>query len=79
MQLLWQQETATASDIVQWVTAKKAVSMRTVKTLLRRLVAKKAVGVHDWRDKSPHLSLSRFGHQRKLHRRKGRCIHENGG
>ncbi len=44
MEKLWQTPTATAAEIVEEVTQSRPVAMRTVKTLLRRLVAKDAVG-----------------------------------
>lgn len=44
MLALWARETATAAEIVDAVTAGRDISMRTVKTLLRRLVAKAFVG-----------------------------------
>lgn len=43
MQVLWESETATAAEIVNIVSSKSQTSMRTVKTLIRRLVAKGAV------------------------------------
>lgn len=43
MRVLWERGSATAAEIVDAVTRERDVSMRTVKTLLRRLVAKKAV------------------------------------
>lgn len=43
MQFLWKKETATAAEIVKEVTSKQDRSMRTIKTLLRRLVQKQAV------------------------------------
>jgi BlaI family penicillinase repressor len=43
MRVLWEHESATAAEIVGAVTGERDVAMRTVKTLLRRLVAKKAV------------------------------------
>lgn len=44
MEALWNGGTQTAAEIVAAVTARTGTSMRTVKTLLRRLVAKGAVG-----------------------------------
>lgn len=44
MEVLWRQGSATASEIVDEVTARREVAMRTVKTLIRRLIAKKLVG-----------------------------------
>jgi BlaI family penicillinase repressor len=44
MEKLWSVPTATAAEIVDAVTQLRQVSMRTVKTLLRRLIAKGAVG-----------------------------------
>ncbi len=44
MEKLWKNATATAAEIVEEVTRNRPVAMRTVKTLLRRLVAKDAVG-----------------------------------
>lgn len=44
MQVLWARQTATAAEIVDAVTRERDTSMRTVKTLLRRLVAKQFVG-----------------------------------
>lgn len=43
MEALWSRPTATAAEIVDAVTNVRNVAMRTVKTLLRRLVAKGAV------------------------------------
>lgn len=43
MEALWNSGTLTAAEIVASVTARTGTSMRTVKTLLRRLVAKGAV------------------------------------
>lgn len=43
MKYLWERETATAGEIVNAVKKERKVSMRTVKTLIRRLVAKEAV------------------------------------
>lgn len=43
MRVLWTNGSATAAEIVDAVTGERDVAMRTVKTLLRRLVAKKAV------------------------------------
>jgi predicted transcriptional regulator len=43
MRVLWTNGSATAAEIVDVVTGERDVAMRTVKTLLRRLVAKKAV------------------------------------
>ena len=43
MQVLWAQPTATAAEIVDAVTASRGIAMRTVKSLLRRLVAKGVV------------------------------------
>jgi len=43
MEALWNGGTLTAAEIVHAVTARTGSSMRTVKTLLRRLVAKGAV------------------------------------
>ena len=43
MRMLWDADSATAAEIVDAVTSERDVSMRTVKTLLRRLIAKKAV------------------------------------
>ncbi len=44
MKVLWLRPTATAAEIVAEVTGERAVAMRTIKTLIRRLVAKNAVG-----------------------------------
>lgn len=44
MEKLWSVPTATAAQIVDAVTRVRQISMRTVKTLLRRLIAKGAVG-----------------------------------
>ncbi len=44
MEKLWQSPTATAAEIVEEVTGGRRISMRTVKTLLRRLIAKGAAG-----------------------------------
>ena len=44
MESLWEKGTATASELVEAVTAGKDISMRTVKTHIRRLVDKGAVG-----------------------------------
>ncbi len=63
MEKLWQGPTATAAAIVKEVTGGRQISMRTVKTLLRRLVAKGAVGYEvDPRD-------SRVYHYKALLRR----------
>lgn len=43
MRVLWASGSATAAEIVGIVTDERDVAMRTVKTLLRRLIAKKAV------------------------------------
>ncbi|UQZ89996.1 CopY/TcrY family copper transport repressor [Deltaproteobacteria bacterium Smac51] len=43
MEVLWLRPTATAAEIVEQVTSSRQVSMRTVKTLIRRLIAKDAV------------------------------------
>jgi BlaI family penicillinase repressor len=43
MRVLWTNGSATAAEIVDAVTGERDVAMRTVKTLLRRLIAKKAV------------------------------------
>jgi predicted transcriptional regulator len=43
MRVLWDKGTATASEIVETVMGERDVSMRTIKTLLRRLIAKRAV------------------------------------
>ena len=43
MRVLWERGSATAAEIVTVVTGERDVAMRTVKTLLRRLVAKEAV------------------------------------
>lgn len=43
MRVLWKNGSATAAEIVDVVTGERDISMRTVKTLLRRLIAKKAV------------------------------------
>lgn len=43
MQVLWETDTATAAEIVNIVSSKSEISMRTVKTLIRRLVAKESV------------------------------------
>lgn len=43
MEVLWKQETATAAEIVIEVTRRRSVAMRTVKTLIRRLIAKDMV------------------------------------
>ena len=43
MLVLWERGSATAAEIVAEVTSGRDVSMRTIKTLLRRLIAKKAV------------------------------------
>lgn len=43
MRVLWENGSATAAEIVDAVTGERDIAMRTVKTLLRRLVAKKAV------------------------------------
>ncbi len=51
MEKLWSVPTATAAEIVDKVTSARPVAMRTVKTLLRRLLAKGAVGYEvDGRD-----------------------------
>ena len=51
MEKLWSVPTATAAEIVDQVTSARPVAMRTVKTLLRRLLAKGAVGYEvDGRD-----------------------------
>lgn len=44
MQTLWQNDSATAAEIVSEVTKQRGTSMRTVKTLIRRLIEKGAVG-----------------------------------
>ncbi len=44
MRVLWNNGSATAAEIVDTVMGERDIAMRTVKTLLRRLVAKKAVG-----------------------------------
>ncbi len=43
MRVLWENGSATAAEIVDAVTGERDIAMRTVKTLLRRLVAKHAV------------------------------------
>ncbi len=43
MRVLWESGSATAAEIVDAVTSERDIAMRTVKTLLRRLIAKKAV------------------------------------
>lgn len=43
MEVLWNKETATAAEIVEQVSPVRGTSMRTIKTLLRRLVAKNLV------------------------------------
>lgn len=43
MQVLWQADSATAAEIVREVTKQRGTSMRTVKTLIRRLMEKGAV------------------------------------
>lgn len=53
MKVLWAKDMATAAEIVDSVTRARKVSMRTVKTLIRRLIAKGlvayAVDEHDAR------------------------------
>lgn len=43
MRVLWENGSATAAEIVDSVMSERDIAMRTVKTLLRRLIAKKAV------------------------------------
>lgn len=43
MQVLWQTDSATAAEIVGEVTKQRDISMRTIKTLIRRLIEKGAV------------------------------------
>lgn len=43
MRVLWENGSATAAEIVDAVTGERDIAMRTVKTLLRRLIAKKIV------------------------------------
>lgn len=43
MEVLWDRESATAAEIVAEVTRHRPVAMRTVKTLIRRLIAKQMV------------------------------------
>ncbi len=44
METLWEKGSATASQIVDAVTSRQDISMRTVKTHIRRLIAKGYVG-----------------------------------
>ena len=44
MNILWSKQTATAAEIVAQITSKQDKSMRTIKTLIRRLIQKGAVG-----------------------------------
>lgn len=60
MRVLWEKGSATAAEIVAEVTSERDVSMRTVKTLIRRLIAKKAVGY------AIDLDDSRIYHYRAL-------------
>ena len=43
MKVLWERETATAAEIVDIVTRSRDISMRTIKTLIRRLIAKNMI------------------------------------
>lgn len=43
MEALWDSETATAADIIKSVNAKRHVTEKTVKSLIRRLIAKAMV------------------------------------
>lgn len=43
MEALWEAETATAADIIKSVNAKRSVTEKTVKSLIRRLIAKDMV------------------------------------
>lgn len=44
MEALWEKGTATAAELVAIVSAKKDISMRTIKTHIRRLVDKGVIG-----------------------------------
>jgi len=44
MEVLWGRESATAAEIVAEVVRDRPVAMRTVKSLIRRLIAKRMVG-----------------------------------
>lgn len=46
MEKLWEKSPRTAADIVKEIQAAKKLANTTVRTLLRRLVAKEAVGFH---------------------------------
>ena len=70
MKVLWERDSATASEIVEEVTRERPVSMRTVKTLIRRLVAKDMIAFTvDERDSRVYHYRARLSREEGLARK----------
>ena len=68
MKFLWERKTATAAQIVEHISKTRDVSMRTIKTLLRRLLAKEMVGFTvDPRDSRIYHYTPLVGERESLH------------